>query len=79
MLRKIKIKDSPFTTRKELEARINESTKLLELFDVEFAYYVGGKPYSQANGTVSEQSRIKKVIDNRIAQLSTELTDKEMK
>lgn len=52
------------------EARVDELNNLLASFDTEFSYYEGGKPYSEATGTVAHASRIKKVVDDRIAQLT---------
>lgn len=51
------------------EMLIGEVSNILPLLDAEFAYYAGGKPYSNATGTTDKNSRIKKVIENRIAEL----------
>lgn len=58
--------------------RIDEVKNFLSLLDEEFAYYAGGKPYTKATGTVSHTARVKKIADDRLAQLkSTTLLEEE--
>jgi hypothetical protein len=59
-----------------LIGRIDELGNVLPLLDEEFAYYSGGKPYSNATGTENKNARTKKVIETRQKTLKAQLKEK---